>query len=678
QSVNPVRFVSRNLRGRLRMAAGLALGLAVIGGLAGIFAKGPEYVSHGIIQVSANKPSLLYDDQDDTRLRLFDAFVSSEMSYLKSPPVLQRAVSSKALQDIQWGESPEAVARLGQSIEIKREGGLILVSAKHARPDESATLVNAVLDSFLELHTEQVRRQDSVRERELSNREGEIVEKLRQLDKELLEVGQEHGVASLTSAHVRKIGQIEDADIRIDELQETIAAREADGGASEIDIGEAEIKRLTVLDHAMADMLFERAIRASELEIVASKYGKQHYRVRDAQSRVDVIDDAIEERRQQLSTLGTTGALTRNGDVQKEESLLDLKALLERLSRRCESLRAEARDLNRRIVQLDFLEKEREEYRMVLEETRRGLEEVRVESRNTLPGTLAIKSRGVAPTAPADDKRTAFAGAGAGAGLLGGFGLTLLLGLGLKRYRYSDDLEDSSTTPPLLGVVPESDDEVMENDAGWQRAIHQMRVDMQVADAGRPGGQIVAVMGAGADHGASSIAMGLARSFASTGMRTALVDADLVDCGITYHLGLTRSRGFREAIVDGKLDPLQLGDARDSLEVLPSGTVLSVMDDRVARSPLERILRRMRERYDLVIIDVGSFSDRFVARLVAAIADQVLYVVNANTPASNVDADFSNLERIAPHRIRTVLNRALSDDPRLAFQQPFQNSKETH
>ena len=74
-SSNPLRQVLLGLRGRLKVVCLLALVLAILGGLTGYFAQRPQYMSSGIIQVSANRPGILYEDQDDSRLRLFDAFV---------------------------------------------------------------------------------------------------------------------------------------------------------------------------------------------------------------------------------------------------------------------------------------------------------------------------------------------------------------------------------------------------------------------------------------------------------------------------------------------------------------------------------------------------------------------------------------------------------------------------
>ena len=51
---------------------------------------------------------------------------------------------------------------------------------------------------------------------------------------------------------------------------------EASNGALDADTGDMEIKRATLLDRAMADMVFERAKRAAELEKLLLRYQPSH------------------------------------------------------------------------------------------------------------------------------------------------------------------------------------------------------------------------------------------------------------------------------------------------------------------------------------------------------------------------------------------------------------------
>ncbi len=126
--------------------------------------------------------------------------------------------------------------------------------------------------------------------------------------------------------------------------------------------------------NSMASMTFDRAKKAAEASSLAKRYraiiqggcsqcGNRRPRQGDR------------GRRNQISMLGRTGALTQ-GEKKEKQSLDELRALLSKLQERKQLLESEARDLIGRIVRLGYLKEERAQTRANLDETRRVLEEV--------------------------------------------------------------------------------------------------------------------------------------------------------------------------------------------------------------------------------------------------------------------------------------------------------------
>ncbi len=181
--VNPVGMVVRTLRGRMIPAMLLAGMLGSIGAVGGFMAKKPTYSSTGIVQVFPNKTSILYNDRDDSRLRLFDAFANAETSYLLSTPVLELAVEQPTLSQIGWPSGMTGVSKLSRTVTAERKGGLIFVSASDDKAEDAAAIVNGVLTAYLEMYHKQLQYQDRVRERELGNREQDLLAKLKDLDR---------------------------------------------------------------------------------------------------------------------------------------------------------------------------------------------------------------------------------------------------------------------------------------------------------------------------------------------------------------------------------------------------------------------------------------------------------------------------------------------------------------
>ncbi|MEM8670061.1 MAG: hypothetical protein AAGG48_21215 [Planctomycetota bacterium] len=662
-SMNPFLIVGQLLRGRLVLAASLALGLGLLGGICGFLLQRPSYASIGIIQVSANKRGILYESSDDSRLRLFDAFVGSEASYLGSRPVLERALSDARIEDLGWSQTSENLRRIRESIKIESKGGMITVIGSHREPETAAVIVNALLDAYEEMHVEYSRRVDSVRERQLAHREVDLLQKLTELEDQMRDTGQEYGLQSIAAAHVRKVAQIQEVDQRVAELETTIASREAADALSEVDTGDVEIKRLVVLDHALADMLFDRAQRAADLNALPNWLSDSHPTVRAAKLSLETIDAAVEDRRQQLATLGTTGALTKAGKSAEQESLDGLKALFVSLSERADSLREDGKELNGRFIRLEFLDQEREQVRHLLDETRTALEEVRVESQNTLPGTVEVKSRGSIPTQPASDKRKVMMLAGALGG--GVFGVASLLGFAFlfRRLRFSDELSATLPDVVLAGTLPKCDD-FQKADPDFQLAIHKLRNRLQLSNSMQSRKQLIVVCGVQERSGVTATSIALAHSFAESRQRTVAVDADLLNESMTREMGFRDREGVREALVHDRLNGEVNATDVDNLFAVPSGCDRMVTDQCVSKHAVAAMFQRLREQFDVVVVDAGCCDQHLTAQVAAALADDVLLLIPADVPAKVVKRVVTGAKS-SVQNVQVVFNQAHHSDPGL-------------
>lgn len=660
---NPLEYLMRTLRGRWAKVLIASALLGAAGAVIGFFIQKPKFVSTGIVQVSANRPGIMYEDRDDSRLRLFDAFVSAEAAYLGSRPVLERALSEDGIADVGWAPSAENFRRLREALEVNFKGGLITVTCNSVLAEESAAMVNSLLDAYSDMHVEHLRREDSVRERQLVIREAELLEKLESLEGRIKAVGQEYGVQSIAAAHVRKIAQIEEVDVRVTELATTVASREAADSLSEVDTGDVEIKRLVVLDHALADMLFERTKRAAHLASLPTDLAESHPAVKQAKKALASIDAAVEDRRAQLATLGSTGALTKAGKNSSEESLEGLRALWSRLKDRVEDLRGEAIELNARLIELEFLDGEREQVRELLDQTRAVLEQVRVESQNTLPGTIEIRARGSVPAQPAEDKRMIMAAAGGFGGV--GVGLFSVLGLGLllRRLRYSDELDAATPDIALSGVLPDTELDGV-NASDYTHAIHRLRNEIQLSRSGNQKSQLIVVTGSRTGCGISQTAKALAESHAQTQVKTVVVDADLLTQSLTEEMNLSGKEGVREALRQDRLNGEVCSVSKEHLFAVPAGQDEAVSDHHVSRHAMARLFSRLRNEFDTVIVDVGTFQEHLVARLSAAQADQTVFVVAKDQSPQETSTTLEALKEVTGS-LHLVFNFAAVDDPNL-------------
>jgi uncharacterized protein involved in exopolysaccharide biosynthesis len=637
---NPITVVLRVFRGSwltmitLGSLAGIALALVAYNLVS------PSYVSNGLVRLVAKEPKILYADRDDSRLRLYDAFVSAEATYIQSRPVIERGF--EILRDGAPEDMPLAMRQKDffDMLTVKKQKGLIAVSATSAEPALAQRAVQSLLDAYVALHAEQTGSRQSLRARELEVRVLELEARQRQLSEELLEIGEEYDASSLAKAHLTKVTQLEELDLRIAELTNSLIEMEASGGALDADTGDMEIKRATLLDRAMADMVFERAKRAAELEKLQMRYQDSHPKVATLAASLKVIDEAIETRRRLIATLGKTGAITGADGAEKSQSLAELEALKRKLTGRRQELSDDAKTLNGKLIQLRRINAEKAEIAGMLGETRRILDQVILESRNNMPGSIEILSRGSLPDMPASDKRKQMAAA---AFMGGGFMVLVLILLRRQlsgRILYSDDLASagSAAVDTTVFGATTSDDEV---------AAFLSELQMSPLWPKR-GTAIMSILRFG--ENTPFPATQLASLAAAQGYRTLLVLA-------SEETGATAT-GFSDQLMENADFS---AEASAGFDLVGYGSRPSAGGYSVERAQ-EWLASRSRQ-YDLILMYAGRPDHHFSARVLPNLSDATLAVVRPGDNARLVRRTFSRLRNLVP-----VMTNARKNDPGLSMQ----------
>jgi hypothetical protein len=398
----------RLLRGALLLGGALGTG----GYLSGV----ELYESQAILRVFPQESNILYATGDDSVLKTFDSFVKAETSYVASHPVMARAL------EILAEEHPDlaadiTVSDLTGSIEIRRSDSLIVLTTRSREAAFATDRLEAVVAAYMALTAETEEARSAVRLDGAAHPRVELVERLDMLRANQLEIGGEYGVSAIARAHVEKIAQIDALDARLSEVGPPSPRWRQAHGATSVDTSDTEIMRATLLDRTMADLGFERARLMSELAGLRAGYeGQTNPRFEQAEraklEEIAVIEQALADRREQIRILGQTGALTDATAGGNDNNIEEIRSLYDRLEGQLEAARLEARELNRRRIELDRVERDIEESEDLLEETRRALEVIRLESGRALPGYTVLMSPPSEPLEPADDSRKMLAAAG--------------------------------------------------------------------------------------------------------------------------------------------------------------------------------------------------------------------------------------------------------------------------
>ena len=640
-AVDPIAMVLRAVRGQELRIVGLGSLVGALFMVLAVLVIQPSYQSSGLVRVLAREAKILYADADDSRLRLYDAFVTAEMNILRSRPILEDALLRLRSVENAPFVPPEDVGALAQLFDVKNNKGLVSIAARAGQPDLAMAALNALLEAYDGSNRERHRRQFAVREAELAERERTLEARLAELDARYLEIGAEHDLGTLGKAHVARTAQLQVMDERLDEIDNTISQVQTTG-ASGADVGDIEIQRATLLDNALANMTFERAQRLADMQTLLSRYQPEHPRVRDARAELEAIEGAIAERLDQIATLGKAGALT--GGSGAEDSIEDLERVRARLVQRRAAVREEAAELNTRLVSIRSVHEERQRVRELLVETKRALDEVVVESGNDLSGTVEVVAWGARPDGPIEDKRKPL---GLGAGLFGGlatFAGLVLVTLVAGRVRWSDDLEGRLDAGRLVGVVPEDADADILRVAGVSL---RDALDLQGATAGA----VVAVTASEAGVGASCVATALARAEAEARRGVLLMEADAFGAAIA---------------ADEELDAILRREEGTGVARLLAADCAELPDAPVTLDGLRRVVEGVRPRFDRVVLDLGCVQRGSFAVLALALADAGVVVTARGASTSGVEAAVEAVDGRGQRAPLVLFNRAAPRDPGLA------------
>jgi uncharacterized protein involved in exopolysaccharide biosynthesis len=656
---NPIGALARALRGRLRFACCTGALLGSVLGTGGYLSGTELYESQAILRVFPQESNILYATGDDSVLKTFDSFVKAETSYVASHPVMARALEILG-EDHPDRAADITVSDLTGSIEIRRSDSLIVLTTRSREADFATDKLEAVVAAYMALTSETEEARSAVRLEELHTREIELVERLDVLRANQLEIGGEYGISAISRAHVEKIAQIDALDARLSEIGATLATLEASDGATSVDTSDTEIMRATLLDRTMADLGFERARLMSELAGLRAGYaGQSNPRFQQAEraklEEIAVIEEALADRREQIRILGQTGALTDATAAGNDDNIEEIRSLYQRLEGQLEAARLEARELNRRRIELDRVEREIGESEDLLEETRRALEVIRLESGRALPGYTVLMSPPSEPLEPADDSSKMLAAAGVVGGA--GFSLLLALGLGLseRRMRYAETLAPVEHKLPVLQVSAADD---VDPDAA-----DRLRNELQLQPLKRPRlvGKAPVIAVARGDHGETSeFARSLAESYARARMKTLLIEADLgrADDGRSLP-------GWSDVLVGETVSPVAAAET-PGLWGLSAGTVGQLHDSAVSAPMVRAALDHYLRDFDAIIVSGGSLRDRLASQFVLSASDVGVLALRPSDSKAEILKQIDRFDTLPRNGSVAAMRNALPGDPWLA------------
>ncbi|GAA4165251.1 GumC family protein [Shinella granuli] len=294
---------------------------------------------------------------------------------------------------------------------------------------------------------------------------------------------------------------------------------------------------------------------------------------------------------------------------------------------------------NEAIVQADQLDREASANRAIYESYLARYKQT-IEQDGIAMAEARIISKAMPPSSRAGPDAATWLLAGIVFGLAGGLLAAVLLELRSVFLRRSTAYEEHAGVP-IVGRIPELSQHqrtgiaklICQGHAPFAHAVADLQGRLRLS--ARAGNALtVSVTSAGPREGKTFIASCLARSLAATGLRTVLLDANLLAPAVAREFSIQPGRTLVDLVAarDGiSLDDILRHDGGSGIDLVCADLAEGPAEHVLGHESFARLLGTLKQTYDAVVIDsvpVGSGSG---ALLVSALVDATIFVIPAGS-----------------------------------------------
>lgn len=221
-----------------------------------------------------------------------------------------------------------------------------------------------------------------------------------------------------------------------------------------------------------------------------------------------------------------------------------------------------------------------------------------------------------------------------------------------------------------IGVLPAGrsrrrlHDEIIESPfSEFSEAIRRTFLGLELTTSRGERRKTILLTSAASGDGKTTVSVALARAAAGSGLRTALVDCDLLRPRLHECFGLSRGPGLADLITGGgkqAIGDLLRTDPKSSCTIISAGEDSRVTSARLFQSDeFEALLDELERTFDFVILDAPPVGPMASILLLMRSVDTVLFLVRGNaTKAHDARLALREVFRAQPANVVTMINQS--------------------
>lgn len=615
----------------------------------------PQYTATALIRVSSSVQSVLFPTQQGAGPS-FDIYKATQLEYLRSRFVLVAALRQPEVARLpSIREQIDPVQWVSEHLSVRFPGNseFMNVSFTSTHPEETAVIVNAIVDAYMREVVDTEQRERRQRLSELDQLYAEKEADVRKLENDLkslsqqLETGDSQALSLKQQITLQQFStyrnELINVQLRILRLQGELSIKKAiRDKAAQIPVTDREIEAAARTD----PVILQLQLRETELKNlvaqtrdvvrpeIASRYGNRYLQeLADVQNRIKVRREEIRQDLEQRRV--------RDLDEEIENINFELTILAqqqEQLQKEVENVRRSAETFGKGSIEVEFLRAEvelaRKTLQTIAEERNRLAIELRAKPR------ITVVQRAEAPRVADTDRRIQLAVMGGLAGFILPGALILWWDVRRKPVNTAHELPHAAGvdvwgTIPLvptraLQMLPEENSRSRRYRrwrALFSESVRKVAARM-IRESEHERLRVIMVTSAVAGEGKTTLASQLAASLAQMGQKTVILDFDLRRPSLHEVFNIPISPGVSEVLrAEVSLKDVVRPTELEHLFVVTAGYWSPQRMAVLANGVIGGLFRQLREDFDFVIVDGSPVLPVADTRFISTHADGVILSV---------------------------------------------------